>query len=64
MKVTLKQLSGTKFRSVKINVLKIPSAAKLYRGIRRYFAKQRKIDLFYLITDSRILQCCLCQQLY
>ena len=44
--------------------LKIVSVAELYSDIRRYFVKQQKIGLFYLIVESRISQYSLCQQLY
>ena len=50
MKVTLKQLSET--------VLKTQSS------IHRYFAKRRKIGIFYLVAASRILQYCFCEQPY
>ena len=58
IKVTLKQLSETvlkKFMSVQILVFKIASVAKLYSGIRKYFAKQQEICLFYFIAESRML---------
>ena len=42
--------------------LKRASTAKLYSGIRRFFAKHLKIGLFYLIAESMILQYCFCQQ--
>ena len=50
--------------SVKIHVPKKAPVAKLSGDIRRYFAKQREIDLFYLIAESTILKFCFCQQLY
>ena len=71
MKVSLKQLSetvnvhvGESSMSVKIHVLDKAAAAKLYNSIRRYFAKQREIGLFYLIAEIRIFQYCFCQQSY
>ena len=57
MKVTLKQLSETvlkKLMSVQILVFKIASVAKLYSGIRKYFAKQQEICLFCFIAESRM----------
>ena len=47
--------SSEKFMSIKIHVFKIASAAKLYSGIRRYFAKHQEICLFFLTAESRIL---------
>ena len=43
------------FIFVKIYGLKEASVAKLYSGIRKYFARQREIGLFYLVPDCRIL---------
>ena len=57
-------LSETMFMFVKIHVFLKASVAKLYSGLRRYFVKKRKIGLFCLIANSRILQSCFCQQPY
>ena len=48
--------SSEKFMSVNIHVLEIASVAKLCSGIRRYFVEQRKIGLFYVIAEIRILR--------
>ena len=48
------RISSEKFMSVKIHFLKIAPAAKLYSGIRRYFAKRYEIGFSYLIVESRI----------
>ena len=53
-----------KLMSVKIHVIKKTYVVKLYSGIHRYFAKQRKIGIIYLVAESRILQYCFCQQPY
>ena len=50
--------------SIKIHVLNKASVAKHCSGIRPYFVKQLEIDFFYLIVDSRILQCCFSLQPY
>ena len=42
-----------KFMSIQIHVFKKASVAKMYFGIRIYFAKQPEIGLFYLIAESR-----------
>ena len=47
--------SSEKFMSVKIHVFKVASVAKLYSGVRRYFAKHQEICLFFLTVESRIL---------
>ena len=56
--------STKKFMSVKILLFKITSVAKRYSDIRGYFAKQQQFCIFYLTAESRILQYCLCQELY
>ena len=53
-----------KFMSINNYVLKKASVAKLYSDIRRYFAKQQEIGLFYLIVESRIMQFYFCQRRY
>ena len=50
------------FISIKFHVLKkasVPSS-----GIRRYFAKQKEVNLFFLVAESKILQSYYCQQPY
>ena len=59
MKVTLKQLSKVALKNSclqKLMSLRKASAAKLCNGIRRYFANQKQIGLFYLIAEGRIFQ--------
>ena len=55
MKINLKQQSE-KVISAKIYGLKRASTAKLYSGIRRFFAKHLKMGFFRLIAESMILQ--------
>ena len=49
--------NSKKFMPVQIHVLKIASVAKIYIGIRRYFAKQQNMSLSaaLLILDTCIL---------
>ena len=65
LKLTTQQNIDTIALFLYCNFLKIfQKAPHLYSSIHRCFATQRKISIFYLVAESRILQYCFYQQPY